>query len=206
MELDFSKLDKLSFLDFVEVEEKEPSKMPSETILEQEEYKAPLIDKNALQGQLDSLQGIPILQRKADANEAEKERAREVYREYQNNIKLSSQLQTEILKGVKQGEDIYSLFLKAVQAISLMTSNKVFYSQTQNDLRAIYGAGLLEPKLLEMELEEVQERLERLREARKRNTEPADSLKRIDNAIKAHEKRITILKDMIDKGGESLTA
>ena len=93
-----------------------------------------------------------------------------------------------------------------IRAISLMTSNKVFYNRTQNDLRAIYGAGLLEPKLLEMELEEVQERLERLKEARKRNTEPADSLKRIDNAIKAHEKRITILKDMIDKGGESLTA
>ena len=87
-----------------------------------------------------------------------------------------------------------------------MTSNKVFYSQIQNDLRAIYGAGLLEPKLLEKELEEVQERLERLREAKQRNTEPADSLKKIDNAIKAHEERATILKDMIDKGGESLTA
>ena len=202
MELDFSKLNNLAFMDFTELPpEKQPSKTPLEPFLGAEEYKTPPKEENALEG-------IPILQRQADANKADRERALAVYREYQSNIKVSSQLQTDILKGAKRGEDIYSLFLKAVQAISLMTSNTVFYSQLNDDIRAIYGAGLLEPKPLELELEEVQGRLERLIEASKRGTETADSLQRIERAIQAHKQRATELKGMIEKaqGGESLTA
>lgn len=89
-----------------------------------------------------------------------------------------------------------------------MTSNTAFYSQLEDDIKAIYGAGLLEPKPLELELEEVQGRLERLIEASKRGTETADSLQRIERAIQAHKQRATELKGMIEKaqGGESLTA
>lgn len=205
MELDFTKLNSLAFMGFSEIP---PEKQPSKTLLEPEPYKSPLTEENALQGQLEGLQGIPILQREADAIKQERERAVAVYGEYQKNIKLSGQLQTDILKGVKRGEDIYSLFLKAVQAISLMTSNTVFYSQLNDDIRAIYGAGLSEPKPLELELEEVQERLQRLREASQRGTEPADSLQRIERAIQAHEDRTRQLTALITKAqsGESLTA
>lgn len=216
MELDFTKLNSLAFMDFSEIPpEKQPSKMPTETLLEPEGYKTPLEEENALQGLTEGLQGlteglqgIPILQGQADTNKAEKERALAVYREYQKNIILSGQLQTDILKGAKRGEDIYSLFLKAVQTISLMTSNTVFYNHLNDDIRAIYGAGLSEPQPLKLELEEVQTRLEKLREASKRETEPADSLQRIERAIQAHEQRVTQLKDMIAKAqsGESLTA
>ena len=208
MELDFTKLNKTVKIHHRTGGQKQPSKMPTETLLEPEGYKTPLEEENALQGLTEGLQGIPILQRQADANKAEKERALAVYREYQKNIKLSGQLQTDILKGAKRGEDIYSLFLKAVQAISLMTSNTVFYNQLNDDIRAIYGAGLSEPQPLKLELEEVQTRLEKLREASKRETEPADSLQRIEKAIQAHEQRTTELREMIAKaqGGESLTA
>lgn len=209
MELDFTKLNSLAFLDFAEtLPEKQPSKTPLETLLEPEVYKRPLEEENALQGLTGGLQGISILQREADTIKQERERAVAVYGEYQKNIKLSEQLQTDILKGAKRGEDIYSLFLKAVQAISLMTSNTVFYRQLNDDIRATYGAGLLEPKPLELELEEVQGRLQRLREARQRNTEPADSLQRIERAIQAHEDRARQLKALIAKtqSGESLTA
>lgn len=89
--------------------------------------------------------------------------------------------------------------LKACKTISLVTSNSVFYSQIEGDIRAIYGAGLLEPKPLELELEEVQGRLERLIEASKRETETADSLQRIERAIQAHKQRATELKGMIEK-------
>lgn len=209
MELDFTKLNSLAFMGFTEIPpEKQPSKMPLEPLLEPEPYKSPPIVENALQGQLEDLQGIPILQREADTIKQERERAVAVYGEYQKNIKLSEQLQTDILKGAKRGEDIYSLFLKAVQAISLMTSNTVFYSQLNDDIRAIYGAGLLASKPLELELEEVQGRLQRLREASQRNTEPADSLQRIERAIQVHEDRARQLKALIAKtqSGESLTA
>lgn len=208
MELDFSKLNNLAFMDFKELPpEKQPSKTPLEPFLETEGYKTTPKEENALEGQINGLEGIPILQRQADANKADRERALAVYREYQSNTKVSSQLQTDILKGAKRGEDIYSLFLKAVQAISLMTSNTVFYNQLNDDIRAIYGAGLSEPQPLKLELEEVQTRLEKLREASKRETEPADSLQRIEKAIQAHEQRATQLREMIAKaqGGESLT-
>lgn len=206
MELDFTKLNSLAFMDFSEdfsekPPEKQPSKTPTETLLEPEGHKAPL-EENALQGLTECLQGIPILQRQADANKAERERALAVYREYQKNIKLSGQLQTEILKGVKRGEDIYSLFLKAVKAISLMTSNTVFYSQLEGDIRAIYGQGLLDPLPLQIELQQVQERLTRLKEAEKREGE-ADSRERIKRAVQAHENRIAELEALILKGTES---
>lgn len=199
MELDFTKLNNLN----CEGEEN-TSKTPSETSLKQDGYKTPSKEKNAIQGLTEGLQGISILQRQADNRKAEKERAIEVYSEYQKNIKLSGQLQTEILKGARAGEDIYSLFLKAVKAIALMTSNNGFYRQLNEDIRAIYGAGLLEAKPLEQELEEVLERLRKLRTSMSRGTEPADSLHRIDRAIKEHERRATQLKELIEKGGESL--
>lgn len=197
MELDFSKLNSLSFMDFTEIPPEKPSKTPSKPFLGAEEYITSTKEGNGLQGQINGLEGIPILQRQADANKAERERALAVYREYQSNIKVSSQLQTDILKGAKRGEDIYSLFLKAVQAISLMTSNKLFYSQLEADIRAIYGEGLQQPQPLISELTAVQERLTRLREALQREGEPEDSRQRIQSAIKAHEARAKQLKKQI---------
>ena len=110
------------------------------------------------------------------------QRSLEVYKTYQENIKTSSQLQTDILKGVKAGEDVFSLFLKAAKAVSLMTSNTVFYSQIEADLTAIYGRGLLYKPPLQKELQEAQTRLQRLTEAEKRETE-TDSRER--SAIEA---------------------
>ena len=52
----------------------------------------------------------------------------EVYREYQENIRRSSELQNDIMKGLKAGDDLRALFLKACKAIALMTSNSLFYT------------------------------------------------------------------------------
>lgn len=128
---------------------------------------------------------------------AEREQARAVYATYQDNIKLSGQLQTEILKGVKAGTDITDLFLKACKAISLMTSNSVFYTQTEADLKAIYGIGLKQPQVMQKELEEVKQHLTMLTRPELQQ-EPPESKQRIDNAIKAHKERIKQLTDMID--------
>lgn len=83
-------------------------------------------------------QATSKLQRKADKIKQERDRAAAVYGTYQENIKKSEQLQADILKGVRRGENIYSLFLKAVYAISLMTANKVFYNQIYNDVSDRY--------------------------------------------------------------------
>lgn len=204
MELDFTKLNSLAFMDFTEIP---PEEQLFEKPLEPEENNLPQ-HENASQWQGKDLQGIRILQRQADANKAERERALAVYKEYQSNTKISEQLQIDILNGAMLGENIYSLFLKAVQAISLMTSNRAFYNQLNDDIRAIYGVGLSELKPLELELEEVEKRLEKLREASKIGAEPADNLQRIGRAIQAHEQRIAQLKQKVEctQGGDSLTA
>jgi hypothetical protein len=130
MELDFTRLNSLAFI---------APKKPSETLKGEGEYKTPIEAKKPLETLTEGLEGINKLQREADRKKQDIDRSLAICREYQQNIKTSSQLQTEILKGVRAGEDIYSLFLKAVKVISLMTSNTVFYSQIEGDIRAIYG-------------------------------------------------------------------
>lgn len=196
MELDFTRLNSLAFMDFT------APKKPSETLKGEGEYKTPIEVKKPLETLTEGLEGINKLQREADRKKQDIDRSLAICREYQQNIKTSSQLQTEILKGARAGEDIYSLFLKAVKAISLMTSNTVFYSQLEGDIRAIYGQGLLDPLPLQIELQQVQERLKRLREAEERELE-ADSRERIKRAVTAHENRIAELEALIAKGAES---
>lgn len=127
--------------------------------------------------------------------ERELERAREVYRIHQENTKASSQIQTDILKGARAGEDIHSLFLQAAKAISLMTGNGAFYSQLEEDLRVIYGRGLLHPLPLQKELREAQERLQRLLAAEEAETQPG-SRRRIQGAIAAHRRLIAELEEL----------
>lgn len=182
------------------VEQKRPSKTPSETILEGGEYKTIAEEKKPVETPPEGLEGQQAkgLYLQAQREAAEKQRTLDIFREYQENIKRSGQLQTEILKGVKGGESVYNLFLKAVKAISLMTSNRLFYSQIEADIEAIYGRGLQHKPPLQKALQEAQERLQRLLEAEQRE-QPPDSRERIRAAIKAHRAAIERLEDMIAK-------
>ena len=190
------------------VEQKRPSKTPSETISEGGQYKTIKTitePENPVETPPEGLerQQAKGLYLQAQREAAEKQRTLDIFREYQENIKRSGQLQTEILKGVKAGESVYNLFLKAVKAISLMTSNSLFYSQIEADTRAIYGEGLQEQAPLQCELAEVQKRLTRLREAQAEELEH-DSRERIGRAIQAHEAKIAQLQGKIDRANNSI--
>lgn len=178
----------------------EATESPTEPFLGAGAIDNPTEPQKPAQGQINGLEREQAKQLflQASREQEDHRRSLEVYREYQENIKTSSQLQTSILKGIKAGEDVYSLFLKAAKAISLMTSNTLFYNQTEEDLIAIYGRRLQEKPPLQMELEGVQERLQKLREAEKRE-EASDSKQRIQRAIQAHENRATELRGMIEK-------
>ena len=199
MELDLTRLNNLAFADFKrEQEKKQAPESPTEPRKASGEYETIAGDKKLLETLVEGLQGIHKLQRQADAKKMDIDRSLAICKEYQQNIKTSSQLQTEILKGAKAGESVYSLLLKACKAISLMTSNSVFYSQLEGDIRAIYGQGLLDPLPLQIELQETQERLTRLREALNREIEP-DAKERIQRAVKAHEAKIADLESLIQR-------
>lgn len=156
--------------------------------------------ESPVEGLTEGLEGQQVKKLYLDAQREREDHQRslEVYRRYQENTKTSEQLQTAILKGLKAGEDVYSLFLQAAKAISLMTSNSLFYSQAEADLIAIYGRGLQQKPPLQREREEAQKRLQRLLEAEQRE-QPLDSKERIHRAIEAHRKTIAELGAMIDK-------
>lgn len=190
----------LDFAGLFSTGEKQPSKMPVEPLLTGREYKPIPEQKKPVEGLKNGLEGQQAKQLYLESQREaqDHQRSLEVYKAYQDNIKTSSQLQTEILKGIKAGEDIYSLFLKAAKAISLMTSNTAFYSQIEADTRAICGAGLNYKAPLQNELQEAQERLQRLLGAEQRETD-AGSKERIKKAIQAHRERIAELEIQIDK-------
>ena len=187
MELDFTKMDSLT-PPGAEGEIKGAAEgffRPSEALEAASDSKAMPRATTALK----ELSGAKTAPGWADQKGGELERAREVYRIYQENIKRAQTLQQEISKGVTLAEDVYTLFLKAAEAISLMTSNMVFYNHVEAGLREIYGAALRETGALQMALKQAQERLERLREAEAKETEKT-ALNGIQRAIKANEERI----------------
>lgn len=178
----------------------EATESPVEPLLGAGATNNPTEQQKPVQGQIKGLEREQVKQLflQATREQGDHRRSLKVYRTYQENTLISSTLQTQILKGLTAGEDVYSLFLKAAKVISLMTSNSLFYSQTEEDIKAIYGRGLQEKPPLQMELKEVQERLQRLREAEKREQDK-DSKERIQRAIQAHENKATELRGMIEK-------
>ena len=94
------------------------------------------------------------------------ERLAGTYKEHQENIRRAGQLGAEINKGIQAGEPIY--------------------------LQTIYGI-LEEPAAIEIERQEVEQRLKRLMAAYEQD-QPAGAKQRIKNAIKAHQEKLEKLQ------------
>lgn len=174
--------------------EKEAVLSPVEPILTGGKYKTLTEQEKPAEGHTEGLEGqqAKLLYLENKRQQEERERTLEVYRRYQDNTKTSSQLQKEILKGVKAGADIYGLFLKACKSISLMTSNDLFYNQVEADINAIYGEGFHHQIPLQNRINDTKKRLELLLKAQKCDLK-YDSKERINKAIKAHEEQLSQL-------------
>ncbi|MBR2288328.1 MAG: hypothetical protein IJ865_08775 [Clostridia bacterium] len=128
---------------------------------------------------------------------------REIYRAYLDNTRKSEELQCEIMKGAREGEDPCSLLVKACRAISAMTGSEVFTQQVERSLRAVYGESLDVKIPLEMELKETEARLERIRKA-EAETDESDLREAMHNAVRSHEAKVRQLREKLDKqAGES---
>jgi hypothetical protein len=160
---------------------------------------APVESEPALTGSQPATEGAGRLETLYNQEKAEHERNLSVYKQYQKNIRESGTLRSEIQKGAKAGEPLASLLLKAAKCISLMTGDTVFCSQLEKDLISVYGAGLLEPEPLKMELENVQNRLTSLQQAIERDTEPEESKDRLRRAVQVHKAREEQLIELIEK-------
>lgn len=82
--------------------------------------------------------------------------------------------------------------LKAIECISLMTGEKLFYDANREYLQTIYSI-LGEPEAIEIKRQETEQRLTRLKVAREKEREPG-AKRRIQTAIKAHEEQLKTLE------------
>ena len=194
MELDLTRLDNLAFADFPPIEKTVAENSPTSPLQHEQTQRVvkPAIDnKNRSESHTEggSVQPeILPLYRRSEQRKQDHQRSLQVYQTYQHNISRSGTLQSDILKGLSAGEDIYRLFLKAVEAIALMTNDNQLLAQAEGDIREVYGVSLQEERPLQMELEAVEQRLFNLEEAILWETD-ADKQKRIQRAIEAHYNR-----------------
>lgn len=184
-------------LDFTGLFEDSPGapEMAYNGILSEGEYKSLSQPQERPNKSLKKEQATLLLREHEEADLLRK-RSLEIYRNYLENQKASGQLQAAILKGIQAGEPLYSLFLQAARAISLMTGDQVFYNQVEADILAIYGAGLLQAEPLRKDLEDTRERLQRLRKSQERERDP-DTRERIKAAISAHESKVDELESIL---------
>ena len=180
MELDFSKIYSLG-------SPQKPTSKPKEL----KHSKTLKTAKKPAEGKIEPR--TQALQRKADNRQKQLEDSARVLKEYQKNKRLTTELVTEITKGVQQGTDIYDLFLKAVEALAYATNDTALYERTRDNLKAIYGVGLREPRALEIEKQETQKRLKRLIESLEEASDISDQL-RLKRAIQAHQKHLKTLQ------------
>lgn len=135
-----------------------------------------------------------LLARRQEQEQAAAGRASDVYRAYQAAILQTEQLQTEILRGLQEGENIAALLLKAMKALSLLTSNSALYQQTENAIKSIYAFGLEDTAALAVALEDAEDQLHRL-EAAEQAAPDDTTATRIRAAVQAHKKHIEALRD-----------
>ena len=205
MNLDFSGLNSISrnmlLKEFPDIPVDAPeSPEASSNVIDSIEI--PLYALNGLKNEnREPVDGIALI--KLRRQQEDHEQIQEAYKAYQDNIKRSGELRAEILRGIKSGESTPILLLKAVECISNMTGDKLFYTQAEKDIKAIYGEAFLSRGSLELELVEVEERLSMLKKACKREGIDEGDKERITIAIKSHEKRQETIKALIERAEEN---
>lgn len=120
----------------------------------------------------------------------------EVYKRYQEAVKTSEQARTAITKGLQAGLNPYRLLLTAADCIGKLTGDTVFSSSAHDAILLLYGEIEGDPAALEIELEEVETRLENL----KRYQAEHSTEMRVQSAIRQHENRAQELRDKMQRG------
>ncbi len=110
-------------------------------------------------------------------------------------------LQAEIFHGITCGEPAERLLLKAIECLALRDNDTVSYQEARENMKAIYGMGLGEEVPLEIELEDVEGRLAKLRDSyeREKDSEQKDMVERLKRAIQTHEARVKELRARLGK-------
>lgn len=135
----------------------------------------------------------PLLAREQAQEAQDALREAEVYKRYQEATKTSEQARTAITKGLQAGENPYKLLLTAVDCIGKLTGDTVFSSSAKDTITLLYGEVMGDPNALEIELEDVETRLEHLRRYQAEHTGEL----RVQSIIRQHENRAADLRNRI---------
>lgn len=122
----------------------------------------------------------------------------QIFSTYQDNIRRAGQAKSDILKGLQNGEDIHSLFLKACECISAMTAEDLFKEQTAETVKKVYGIALQNKQPLLLELQEVQSRIGKLCDAIDREND-MEAVKVMQTALYNHLVKEKSLKEQLEK-------
>lgn len=133
------------------------------------------------------------LQQQSDFKRANLEDSAKILKDYQENKRASNQLTTAILKGTQEGNDIYDMFLKAVDVISKLTNDTELLKQVESNIKTIYGIGLGETQALDIEIKAVKKRIARLEQAYNTSDILTDK-QRLKRALESHREHLRILK------------
>lgn len=133
------------------------------------------------------------------------ERTENIYKQYQENRMKASQGMTDIIKAAEYGITPYQLFFTAIEVIdSLVNDGGIFVQTVKKNLSnvadravkiAIESGYSYSAEPIKAEIAAAKDRLERLKTALTKST--GDDRKRIENAIKEHERELKILKNKI---------
>ena len=133
------------------------------------------------------------------------ERTENIYKQYQENRLKASQGMTDIIKAAEYGITPYQLFFTAIEVIdSLVNDGGIFVQTVKQNLDKVADRAIkiaaengysysAEPK--KAELAAAKDRLERLQQALSKSA--GDNKKRIENAIKEHEKIIETYEKLL---------
>ena len=72
---------------------------------------------------------------KVERDKEDRDKARKVYVDQQGNVLKSERLRSEINKDISAAKDPYNILLKAIECISLMTGDMLFYTNNKDKLR-----------------------------------------------------------------------
>ena len=117
----------------------------------------------------------------------------EVSKRYQEATKASEGARTAITKGLQAGLNPYRLLLMATDCIGKLTGDTVFSSSAHDAITLLYGEIGGDPPALEIELEEVETRLAKLRRYQEEHTGELG----VQGAIQAHESQAQELRNRI---------
>ncbi len=123
---------------------------------------------------------------------------------YMENTRRTEEIQSDILRAVKEGEDPALLLIRCAQALSLVTNNSLFAQEIERSMRAVRGHVFREEPLIRDELEQTRARMERIREAMA-TEEDLDLKEEMDQAVRAHQRRIDRLTEQLGESENSGT-